>query len=46
MIDFDAPFIPDDESDRLNPDGSRNLRGLVTPIKDATGRVIDHEVNF
>lgn len=46
MIDFDAPFIPDDDADLLNHDGSRNLRGLVIPIYDATGRVTHYEVNF
>lgn len=46
MIPFDAPFTPDDDSDRLNPDGSRNLSGLIIPIYDANGRVIGYEVNF
>lgn len=46
MIPFDAPFVPDEPGERLNADGSRDLSGLVTPIHDATGRVIDHEVNF
>jgi len=45
MIPFDAPFIPDEPADRLNPDGSRNCEGLGTPIIEH-GKVIGYEVNF
>lgn len=46
MIPFDAPFVPDDNADRLNPDGSRNMTNLIAPVRDATGKIVGYEVNF
>lgn len=46
MIPHYAPFVPDEPGERLLPGGRRDDRDLVIPIKDATGRVIDYEVNF
>ncbi len=41
MIPFEAPFLPDDDGERLLPNGNRDLTGLVTETADDT-----YEVNF
>lgn len=40
MIPFDAPFVPDEDGERLNADGSRDLTGLVAERDDGTYEVM------
>lgn len=42
----EAPFVPEQPSERLEFNGRRNLTGLVEPVYDAIGRIIDWEVYF
>lgn len=45
MIAWDAPFVPDDDGERLKADGSRDTAGLVIEHVGALG-VVHYEVNF
>lgn len=46
FIPHEAPFVPEQPSERLELNGRRNLTGLVEPVYDAIGRIIDWEVYF
>lgn len=41
MIPFDAPFLPDEDGERLLPRGNRDMADLVVEHTDGT-----YEVNF